>query len=48
MDNKGEDLDLECKTPEKGKLPLPRLVELPCLLVITSSYDEDDKVMIAI
>ena len=37
MDIKGEeDFDLERKTPERGKLP-PRLVELECFLVITTS-----------
>jgi hypothetical protein len=36
MDNKGEEFDLEFKTPEKGKVPPLRLVELACLLVITS------------
>jgi hypothetical protein len=36
MDNKGEEFDLEFKTPEKEKVPPLRLVELACLLVITS------------
>lgn len=39
MEKRGEDFDLECKTPERGKVPPPpppRLVELACLLVITS------------
>lgn len=36
MESKGEDLDLELNTPEKEKVPPLRLVELACLLVITS------------
>lgn len=33
MESRGEDLDLECKTPERP----PRLVELACFLVIIVS-----------
>lgn len=36
MNNKGEQFNLEFKTPENEKLPPLRLVELSCLLVITS------------
>lgn len=38
IDSSGEDLDLECKAPAKGKLPPSptRRVEPTCLLAITS------------
>lgn len=37
IDKRGEERDLECKAPTKGKLPLSptRLVEPTCLLAIT-------------